>query len=121
MQLVERVAESAMSGVGRIKDETHHVRDVAEAPIAKARSVHGEVESRVASLAGQANASTAHIVGVLSQRVQEVAEHSDAQALCIVGEVSQQLEKGLETVAMSTAAASERQLQTSVEKMQIQV
>ena len=54
------------------------VHGVVEAAIAEARSVHGEIESRVALLAAQANASTTHIVGVLSQCVQEVVEHSDA-------------------------------------------
>ena len=78
MQLVERVAESAMSGVGQIADEARRVRGVAEAAIAEARSIHGEVESRVASLVAQADASAAHIIGVLSQHVQEVVEHSDA-------------------------------------------
>ena len=77
-QLAKHVAESAMSGVGQIADETRRVRGVAEAAIAEARSVHAEVESRVASLAAQADASTPHIIGVLSQCVQEVAEHSDA-------------------------------------------
>ena len=41
-----------MSGVGKVTDEARRVRGVAEAAIAEARSVHGEVESRVASLAG---------------------------------------------------------------------
>ena len=67
-----------MFGVGRIKDETHHVRNVVEAAVAEARSVHGEIESKITLLAVQANASTVLIVGVLSQCVQEMAEHSDA-------------------------------------------
>ena len=107
-QLAERVAENAMSGVSQITDEARRVRGVAEAAIAEAMSVHGEVESRVALLAAQADVSTAHIVGVLSQRVQEVVEHSDAQASRVAGEVSQQLEKGLEAVTTSAAVMSER-------------
>ena len=67
-----------MSDVGQIADEARRVCGVVEAAIAEARSVHGEIESRVALLAAQANASTTHIVGVLSQCVQEVVEHSDA-------------------------------------------
>ena len=70
----EQVAESAMSGVGRVADETRRAREVAEAAIAEARSVHGEVQSKVASLTAHADASTAHAVEVLSGRVQEVAE-----------------------------------------------
>ena len=108
-QLAERVAESAMSGVGKVADEAGCVCGVAEATIAEARFVHGEVESRVALLAAQADASTAHIVDVLSQCVQEVAEHSDAQVSQVAGEVSQQLEKGLETVVTSAAVTLEHQ------------
>ena len=96
-------------GVGQIADEARHVHGVAEAAIAEARSVHSEVESRVASLAAQANASAAHIVVVLLQHVQEVVEHSDAQASRIAGEVSQQLEKGLEAVVTCATVMSERQ------------
>ena len=77
-QIAEKIAERAISGVGQVADETRHARKVAEAAIAEARSVHGEVQSRVASLSTQAEASTAHAVEVLSGRVQEVAEHSQA-------------------------------------------
>ena len=98
-----------MSGVGQIVDEARRVHGVADAAIAEARSVHCEVKSKVALLAVQASASTAHIVGVLSQRVQEVVEHSDMQASRVVGEVSQKLEKGLEAVATSAAVTSEHQ------------
>ena len=73
-QLIEQVAESAMSGVGRVVDETQRAREVAEAAIAEAKFVHGEVQSKVASLTARADASTAHAVEVLSGRVQEVAE-----------------------------------------------
>ena len=69
----EQTAESAMLSVGHVAEETRRVRNVVEAAIAEAKSVHGEVESRGATLAAQAKASTAHIVGVLSECVQEVA------------------------------------------------
>ena len=65
-QLAKRGAECAMSGMGQIADEACRVHRVAEAAIAEARSVHGDVESRVASLSVQDNASTTHIIGVLS-------------------------------------------------------
>ena len=48
----EQTAESVMSGVGRVAEETRRVRGVAEAAIAEAKSVHDAVESKVASLAG---------------------------------------------------------------------
>ena len=62
-----------MSSIGHITEETHRVRDVAEAAIAEAKSMHGEVESRVTTLAVQAKASTAHITDVLSKHVSKVA------------------------------------------------
>ena len=52
VQLAEQVTENAMSGVARIADETHRTREVAEATIAEVRSVHGEVQSKVASANG---------------------------------------------------------------------
>ena len=44
-QMVERVAESAMSRVGQVVDATHRAREVAEAAIVEVRSVHGAVKS----------------------------------------------------------------------------
>ena len=64
-QLAGQVAESAMSGVGCVADETRRAREVAEATIAKARSVHREVQSKVALLTAHANASAAHAVKVV--------------------------------------------------------
>ena len=58
-----------MSGVGRVADETRRAREVAEAAIAEARSVHGEVHSKVASLTARANASTMYTVEVLLGRI----------------------------------------------------
>ena len=117
----EQTAKSAMSGVGRVAEETLRVRGVAEAAIAEAKSVHEAVESKVASLTAQADASIALFTGVLSERVQQMAEHSDEQASCVAVEISQQLEKGLEAVATSVAATSERQTWTAVEDMQNQI
>ena len=102
-----------MSSVGHVTEETVHVRGIAEAAIAEAKSVHEAIESKVASLTAQADASIAHITGVLSERVQQVAEYSDAQASRVAGEILQQLEKGLEAVATSAAATSERQTRTA--------
>ena len=48
-----------MSSIGRVAEETHCARGIAEAAIAKAKSIHGEVESRVVLLVVQAEASTA--------------------------------------------------------------
>ena len=67
-----------MSGFGRITEETCHVRNVAEVAIAKMKSAYDEVKSKVASLATQTEASTAHTVGVLSECVKAVAENSES-------------------------------------------
>ena len=65
------------------------------------------VESRVASLAAQAEASTAHAASALSEHVKEVAVHMKEQTLCIAGNVAHQLKKEIETVAASTAMTGE--------------
>ena len=116
-QLTEQVAESAMSGVGRVADETRRAREVAEAAIAEAKSVHGEVQSKVASLTARADASAAHAVEVLSGRVQEVAEQSQVQTSRVAVAVAQQLEKEIEAAASSTAATAEIHTRTAVEGM----
>ena len=120
-QLAEQVAESAMSGVRCVADETRCAREVAEAAIAEARSVHGEVQSKVASLMARADASAAHAIEVLSGRVQEVAEHSQVQTSRIAVAVAQQLEKEIEATVTSTAATTEIQTRTAVEGMRCDV
>ena len=80
-QLAEQVAESSMSSVGRIADETHCTREVGEAAIAEVRSMHGEVQSKVTLLTARANASTAHAIKVLSGCIQEVA---DVRVSCLL-------------------------------------
>ena len=84
-QLPEQTVESAMSGVGRIAEKTHRACGIVEAAIAKVKSVHGEVESRVASLVAQAEASTAHIADALSKCVSEVVADTEAKASRAVG------------------------------------
>ena len=110
-----------MSGVSCGTEETYCVRDVTQAAIAEVKSVHGEVESKVASHVAQAEASTAHIVGVLSERVKEVVAHLEVQASHVVDVITQQLEKGLEAIATSTAATFERHMRTTVEERRQEV
>ena len=62
-----------MSGMGRVADETHRTNEVAGVDIAEARSVHGEVQSKVPLLTARVDASTAHVVEILLGCVQEVA------------------------------------------------
>ena len=78
-QLAKRTAEYALSGVGHVAEETRRARGIGEAAIAEAKSVHGEIESKVFSLAAQAAASTAHITDALSKRVGELAAETEAK------------------------------------------
>ena len=45
-QLAEQVAKSAMSGAGRIADETCRIHEVVEAAVVEARSIHGKVSTQ---------------------------------------------------------------------------
>ena len=55
-RLAEQSAATAISGVGHVEQETRRVREMVEATTAEARSVRGNVESRVATLAAAADA-----------------------------------------------------------------
>ena len=61
-RLAEQMVESALSGVGRIKDETRRIHKLVEATSAEARSVHDEVEAKGATLAMQTAASMSQVV-----------------------------------------------------------
>ena len=106
-QLAESM-KSTMSHVGRVAEETRRAHGIAEAAIAEVKSVHGEVESRVASLAAQAEASTVQVVGALCKHVKEMVPHSEAETSCVIGFVAQQLEKEVEVAMVSAATMSER-------------
>ena len=106
-----------MSGVGCVAEETRLVCGVAEAPIAKVKSVHDVVENKLASLVVQAKASTAHITGVFSKRVEEMAAYSKVQTSRVAEVVTQQLEREIQAVATSTATTAEVQTCTVVEGM----
>ena len=68
-----------MSGVGCVAEETRCARGIAEVAIAKAKSVHNEIESKVSLLAAQAAASTTHITDALSKRVGKLAAEMEAK------------------------------------------
>ena len=105
----------AISGVGRIEEETRRVRQMVEAMTAEARSVHGDVESRVATLAVAADASAARTAEEISCRVKEAVEYSDAQASHVAADVTQRLEKEIVVAVTSTAATAEINTRTVVE------
>ena len=63
-----------------------------EATTAEARSVRGEVESRVGTLAVAADARATRATEEIASRVKQVAEYSDPQALRIAADITQRLE-----------------------------
>ena len=77
-----------MSGISHVTKEPRYARGIAEAVIAKAKSVHSEVESRVALLAVQAKASTAHIADALSKRVSKVTAQTEVKTSRAVGTIA---------------------------------
>ena len=87
-QLVEQSAATAISGIGRVEAETRRVRELVEATSAEAKSVCGEVESRIATLAAAADASATRAVTEIAGQVEKVAAYSDAQASRVVAEVT---------------------------------
>ena len=113
---MEQSAATAISGVGRIEQETHCVREMVEATTAEARSVHGEVESRALPhwrwWLTRVQACTAEEI---SSRVKEVVEYSDAQASRVAADVTQRLEQEIVAAATSTAATAEATMRTVVE------
>ena len=116
-QMAEQIAESAISGVGQVADAIRQAREVAEAAIAEARSMHGEVESKVATLVAQADASTAHAVEEITERVREVPAYLDVQASRVIAEVTQRLESEIVAAAISTATTADVNMHTVVEEV----
>ena len=85
----EQTAATAVSGVGRVEEETRRVRKMVEATAAEAKSVRDNVESRVAVLAAAADASATRANEEIASRVRQVAEYSDTQASRIAPGVTQ--------------------------------
>ena len=59
--------------------ETRRVHELVEATSAEAKSVRGEVESRVATLAAAADTSATRAVTKIAGQVEKVAAYSDAR------------------------------------------
>ena len=98
--------------------KTCRVREKVEATPPKARSVRGDIESRVATLAVGDDASAARTAEEISSPVKEVVEYSNAQASRVTADVTQRLEKEIVAVATSTAAMAEVTTCTVVEGVQ---
>ena len=65
----EEKAESAVSGVGVVADQTRYARSVAKAAIVEARSVRDEVTSRIAEVAQRSDVSASNVAEVLTGKV----------------------------------------------------
>ena len=83
--------------------------------------MRGQVESRVALLTAQTEASTVDVVDALPKRVTQVAAHSAEQMMRVVGAVFQKLEKEIEASAVSAATAPERHTRSAVERLSHEV
>ena len=115
VHLAEQSVAMAISGVGCVEAETRRVRELVEATLVEARSVRGEVESHVATLAAVADVSATCAVTEIAGQVEKVVAYSDAQTLRIAAEVTQRLEKEIGAAATSTAATAEITTCTVVE------
>ena len=114
-RLAEQSTATAISGVGRVEEEMHCVRQMVEATTAEARSMRGNIESHVATLVAAADASAADTAEEISSRVREAVEYSDAQALRVTADVTQQLEKEIVAAVTSTTVIAEINMRTVVE------
>ena len=76
-QLVEQSATTALSGMGRIEQETCRICEMVEATTAETRSIRGEVDSHVATLVAAVDASMARATEDILSHVKEVVEYSD--------------------------------------------
>ena len=86
-----------------------------EATSAEARSVHDEVEAKVATLAAQTVVSVSQVVEAVQGHVSELAAYSDARLSHVTAEVTQRSEGKLIAVVSSTATMAEIQTRTVVE------
>ena len=71
----EQRAETALSGVEVVADQTRRVQAVAEDAIAEARSVHAEVSSRMAEVAKRADVSASVVAEDFAGKMRETVAH----------------------------------------------
>ena len=111
------MAESAMSGIGKVADEVRVVRMEAVAAAAEAKSVKELLQTQTAPFSMQAEASAERATEMMEGRVQALASHTKAQMSRVTGEVIQRLKKEIEATAMSTAATAEARMRDTIEGM----
>ena len=80
---------------------------MAEAAIAQAWLVRGEVEGKMAELKQHAEVSALTTTNVLASWIEQVVAESSGVASRIATDVTQQLQKGLEAVVTSMAVNAE--------------
>ena len=114
-QLAAQSAATAVSGVGRVAEETRRVRELVEATSAEAKSMRGDVESRVATLAAASEISATRVAVEMEAKVAKVAEYSDVRASHVAADVTTRLEKDIQAAALSAAAMAEITMRTAVE------
>ena len=114
-QLAAQLAATAVSGVGHVAEETRRVRELVEATSAKAKSVHSDIESRVATLAAESEISAVRVPADVDAKVARVAEYSDARASHVAVDVTARLEQDIKAAASSTTATAEITTRTVVE------
>ena len=87
MQLVGQIAESTISGVGRVTNEVRMARMEAAAVAAKVESAKRTIQSQAASFSVQAEASAVKAVEMMEGHVQQLVAHSDAQMSHVTREI----------------------------------
>ena len=85
----EEKAESAVSGVGVVADQTRYARSIAEAAIAEAWFVRDEVTSKIAEVGQRSDVRASNVEEVLTGKVQQVAAQFEAHTSHAVGQVAQ--------------------------------
>ena len=113
--MVEKIAETAIGGVGRVEEEMQHARSVVEAAIAEATAVSNRMESKLVHVVAQTEVKIAQAVMALDERVCESVVETEACTSCTVGYVVQQLERDIEAVVVGAAVTSEMKTKSVVE------
>ena len=106
-----------MSGVGHVVGATRHAWAVAEATIAEAKTVHGTVESQIASISAHATERAMCAVQAMEGQVQALAAHSDVQVSRVVETVTQRLEGEIQTAATRAATIAKENTRATIEEM----
>ena len=120
-QMAEQIAETAISGVGRVEEEMQHACSVAEAAIAEAATVSSRMESNVAHVAAQTEAKTAQVVMALAECVHKSVVETEARTSRTVGSMVQQLEREIEAATMGVAVMSEMKIKSAVEGLRSKI